>query len=61
MKITVTPDGKKTVKISKTEWRKMGENAGWLKGNTVIEGTLVKKDPIKETSENFIIECFEVN
>jgi hypothetical protein len=30
MKITKTASGKRTLKISKTEWEAMGKQAGWL-------------------------------
>ena len=29
MKITKTASGKRTIKISKTEWETMGKQAGW--------------------------------
>jgi hypothetical protein len=31
MKITKTASGKKTIKISKSEWQSIGKKAGWIK------------------------------
>jgi DnaJ-class molecular chaperone len=33
MKITRTASGKKTIKMSKSEWERIGKKAGWLIGS----------------------------
>jgi len=37
MKLTRTADGKKTITLSRNEWQKIGQEAGWE--STTIKGT----------------------
>ena len=44
MKILKTASGKKTVKMSKSEWASIGKKAGWMKISQSSESEWVKKE-----------------
>jgi hypothetical protein len=52
MKITKTASGKKTIKISKSEWTSIGKQAGWMDEEVV---KVVKEDiPYKAATYGYI-------
>jgi hypothetical protein len=58
MKIVKTASGKKTVKISKKEWKEIGNKAGWIKeaqeGNQLQPLDGVQKAVLDETTTQLL-------
>ncbi len=61
MKLLKTASGKRTIKISKKEWRSIGKKAGWMASYEDSPDNLKAKKWMRQHKNEYVDEFGEVN